>query len=175
MGIRAWYSGTPELDRFPRGDGNEPGHVLAVTAQRGAIPRVTPVRTARLGWHQVAFEFSDDGGLARLEEQIEALIGSRAQQDLLLLELSGSLGIEATTRLEQKLEAWQARLLRMKLANQTVVAPSPAEIEVLTQRTSDPLIAAVAAKLVASISGDGEDAACASIALRELHAACREI
>jgi len=175
VGAKAWYAGTPELDRFPRGTENEPGYVLIVSAQRGAPPQVTPARVARLGWHQLAFEFSDDAGLTRLEEQIEALIGGRAQQDLLSLELRGSLGIEATTRLEQKLEAWQARLLRMKLINQTVVAPSPEEIDALTQRSSDPLIARVAAKLVASASGADEESLCARIALRELHAACREI
>lgn len=175
VGAKAWYAGTPELDRFPRGVGNEPGHVLIVSAQRGASPQVSPTRVARLGWHQLVFEFSDDTGLARLEEQIEALIGNRAQQDLLLLELRGSLGIEVTTRLEQKLEAWRARLLRMKLVNQTIVAPSYEEIEALTQRSSDPLIARVAVKLIASAGGVGEDALCARIALRELHAACREI
>ena len=103
------------------------------------------------------------------------MIGSRAQQDLLSLDLRGSLGLEATTQLEKKLETWQARLLRMQLVNQTVVAPSQEEIEALTQRSSDPLIARVAAKLVAIASGVGEDALCARIALRELHATCREI
>jgi DNA repair exonuclease SbcCD nuclease subunit len=175
VGAKAWYAGTPEPDRFPRGAGNEPGYVLIVSAQRGASSEVKRERVARLGWHQLFFEFSDDTGMTRLEEEIEALIGNRAQQDLLLLELCGSLGIEATTRLEQLLEAWQARLLRMKLFNQTVVAPSSEEIEALTQRTSDPLIARVAAKLVASAGGTGEDALCAGIALRELHAVCREI
>jgi DNA repair exonuclease SbcCD nuclease subunit len=175
VNAKAWYAGTPEIDRFPRGAGNEPGQVLIVTARRGAPPQVTLSRVARLGWHQLAFEFSEDAGLARLEEQIEALIGSRAQQDLLALDLRGSLGIEATTRLERKLEAWQARLLWVKLINQTVVAPSSEEIEALTQRSADPLIARVAAKLVASASGDGEEALCARMALRELHAACREI
>jgi DNA repair exonuclease SbcCD nuclease subunit len=175
VNAKAWYAGTPETDRFPRGAGNEPGQVLIVTAQRGAPPQVAPVRVARLGWHQLVFEFSDDAGLARLEEQIEALIGSRAQQDLLLLDLRGSLGIEATTRLERKLEAWQARLLWLRLINQTVVAPSSEEIEALTQRSADPLIARVAAKLVARAIGDSEDALCARMALRELHAACREI
>lgn len=175
VGPKAWYAGTPEMDRFARGAGNEPGHVLIVTVERNDIPKVRPVRTARLGWHQVAFQFAEDTSLARLEEQIDGLIGTRAQQDLLLLELHGSLGIEATIRLEQKLEAWQARLLRLKLANWTVIAPSPEETEALIRRTADPLIARVAANLVSATSGDGESAACARIALRELHAACREI
>ncbi len=174
VGPKAWYSGTPEMDRFARGESNDPGHVLLVTAERNGAPKVTSARTARLGWHQVAFDFADDAGLTRLEEEIDRLIGPHAQQDLLLLELGGSLGIEATTRLEQKLESWQARLLRLKLGNRTIIAPSPEEIEALTQRTSDPLVARVATKLVVDASGDNEQAACARIALRELYAACRE-
>jgi hypothetical protein len=43
------------------------------------------------------------------------------------------------------------------------------------RRATDPLIARVAAKLVALSEGDGEQTEVARIALRELHAACREI
>lgn len=172
VGAKAWYSGTPELDRFPKGEANDPGHILVVTARRGALPDVVPIRTARLGWHQLAFDFADDAGLTQLEQRINELIGGRAGSDLLRLELRGSLGIEATTRLEEKLESWQARLLRLKLSNQTLVAPSAEEIEALTQRASDPLISRVASRLVAETSASGEAAAVARIALRELHAAC---
>jgi len=172
VGPKAWYAGTPELDRFPKGEANEPGHVLVVTAARGAGPQVTTLRTARLGWFQLAFEFLDDAGLAQLTEQLHRLLSGRVQTDLLSLELRGALGIEATTALEQELESWQARLLRLKLANHTVVTPAEAELELLTGRTADPLIARVAARLVAQCAGTDEDAAVARIALRELHAAC---
>ncbi len=172
VGPKAWYAGTPEPDRFSRGAGNDPGHVLLITASRGGMPEVKPVHTARLGWHRTVFEFSDDNGPASLEAEVDALIAGRARQDLLRLELRGTLGIEAMTSLEQKLEAWQSRLLRLKLYNRTIVAPSEAETEALVQRTSDPLIARVAAKLVARASGQDEDAALARLALRELHAAC---
>jgi DNA repair exonuclease SbcCD nuclease subunit len=172
VAAKAWYAGTPELDRFPRGEGYASGQVLIVEAAQGAEPIVTPVRTARFGWHEMAFELSEDSALAQLAGDFEALIGARAQQDLLRLELRGSLGIEATTRLEQLLESWQARLLRLKLSNQLVVAPSPAEIEALTRRTSDPFIARVATQLVARLTSEGEDAAIARLALRELHALC---
>jgi DNA repair exonuclease SbcCD nuclease subunit len=180
VGPRAWYAGTPEIDRFPRGETNDPGHVLLVEARRGALPVVEKIRTARLGWHQLEADFSEDAALGRLEAAIEALIGSRAQQDLLRLELRGSLGIEATTRLEEKLEAWQARLLRLKLYNRTVVAPLAEEIEALANRLGDPLIARVAQTLVARAGNPSEApearaaAAVARIALRELHAACAQ-
>ena len=172
VGPNAWYAGTPELDRFPKGGGHDPGNVLVVTARPGEAPEVKTVRTGRFEWHELIFPFADDSGLAQLELEINTLTGARAGQDLLRLEVRGSLGIEATMRLEGMLDAWQARLLRLKLSNSTVIAPSEAEIQALTQRASDPLISCVAAKLVRAAAGVGEEAAAARLALRELHAAC---
>lgn len=77
------------------------------------------------------------------------------------------------TWLDEMIEAWSARLLRIKLDNETAIAPSPAELDGLTRRASDPLISLIAAKLVALASSENERAAVARIALRELHAASR--
>jgi len=172
VGVKAWYAGTPEIDRFPKGESNEPGHCLTVAVSREDLPHVQSVRTARLGWHQLACDFVDDGALTRLRQTVDALVGNRSGDDLLRLELSGSLGIEAATRLEEFLESLEARLLRLKLSNRTVISPSADEIQALTQRTADPLIARVASQLVARAAGNNDDAAVARIALRELHAAC---
>ena len=169
---KAWYSGTPELDRFIKGDDHNPGNVLVVEASRGHPPRVQCVRTGAIGWHELEFSFADDTGLVRLKELVDEKIGSRANEDLLRLHLSGSLGIEAATRLDQMIEAWNARLLRVKLSNQTAIAPTPAELDGLTHRAGDPLVSLVATKLVALAASGTEQAAVARIALRELHAAC---
>jgi DNA repair exonuclease SbcCD nuclease subunit len=171
---KAWFSGTPELDRFPKGNEHDPGNVLRVEASRGGTPEITPVRSARLGWHALSFDFADDSGLAQFQERIAGLVGQRAGEDLLRLELSGSLGMQATTCLEQFLESLEARLLRVKLVNRAVVAPTVKEIQELTQRATDPLIARVATELVARAAATNDDAAVARIALRELHAACLE-
>jgi len=170
----AWFSGTPELDRFPKGEGHDQGKVLGVVAERGQPPTVTPFRTCRLGWHQLAFDFAEDSSLLICQERLENLIGQRANEDLLRLELTGSLGVQAASRLEQLIESLQARLLRLKLTNKVVVAPNAEEIQALTQRPSDPLIARVASQLVARAGGSDETAASARIALRELYAACNE-
>ena len=169
---KAWYSGTPELDRFIKGDDHNPGNVLVVEAGRGQMPRVQCVRTGAIGWHELEFSFADDTGLIRLKELVDEKIGSRANEDLLRLHLSGSLGIEAATRLDQMIEAWNARLLRVKLSNQTAIAPTPAELDGLTHRAGDPLVSLVATKLVALAESGTEQASVARIALRELHAAC---
>ena len=169
---KAWYSGTPELDRFVKGDDHHPGHILVVEAGRSKPPQVQRVWTGAIGWHELEFSFADDTGLVRLKELVDEKIGNRADEDLLRLHLSGSLGIEATTGLDRMIEDWNARLLRVKLSNQTAIAPTPDELNGLTRRTGDPLVSLVAAKLVALAASDTEPAAVARIALRELHAAC---
>lgn len=172
VGSKAWYSGTPELDRFVKGGDHNPGNILVVDADRGRLPIVDCVRTGAMDWHEMAFNFSDDASLARLKERVDETIGARANQDLLCLHLTGLLGIEASTQLDRIIEAWSSRLLRIKLDHQAIVAPSASELEGLKCRANDPLISRVAAKLEALAAGTTEQAAVARTALRELYVAC---
>ena len=171
----AWYSGTPELDRFPKGNSNRPGNILVVQSTRGVAPVVTEVTTARFGWNERAFRFSEDSALELFQQTIAEVIGNRVGEDLLRLELSDSLGIEAQSRLETTLEALRARLLRVKLSINVWTAPTAAEIESLTMRGEDPVIAEVAKALLSLAEGDSENSQVARIALRELHAACHSV
>lgn len=168
-GPKAWYSGTPETDRFPRGEGNRPGHVLAVTASRGKPPRVREIATGNFRWSEIPFHFSDDDGPARLQSLLEETIGTTAGGHLLRLTLTGSLGIAASSRLTTLLESWTARLLRLKLLDQVRTAPAAEEISALASRTADPLIAAVATRLAALAEENSAEASTARAALRELH------
>jgi DNA repair exonuclease SbcCD nuclease subunit len=169
---KAWYAGTPELDRFIKGEDHNPGNILAVEADRGREPVVRCLATAAIGWHELDFSFAEDSSLRLLEKKLEEMMGNRANRDLLLLHLSGSLGIDAANRLEQILESWEARLLRLKLDNRTILAPSLAETESLARRVGDPLISRVATKLMADMAEPGETGAIVRAALRELHAVC---
>lgn len=171
VAAKAWYSGTPELDRFPKGEENDPGNVLLVEVRRGEIPRITPCKTARFHWSELVFDFSDDASFAGLEERLTGMLGQRANEDLLRLHLTGALGIAAAGRLESLVESLEARLLRVKLSDATTIAPTGEEIHALTQRQADPLIARVAQRLVDRANEVGESADVARIALRELHAA----
>ena len=169
-GPRAWYSGTPEPDRFPKN--NAPGHVLAVTAARGVEPQITPVPTARLRWHDMEMDFASDADLPLLEDKLAALTQSRAGEDLVRLTLRGSLGMEAMAGLESALDTWRARLLRLRLHNHVRLTPAAAEIEALTRRADAPLTARIAARLLEeSQSADAAVSGTALAALRELHAA----
>lgn len=170
VGPKAWYSGTPETDRFPKGEGNDPGHVLLTTLARGQAPVVEKIRTARLEWQEMTFRFHDDASLEALTSQLDQLIGGRSDEFLLRLTLEGSLGLSASSRLEKILESWEARLLRLKLDNQVTLAPSDDELATLSQRSQDPLISTVASELVARTQSGGDDAETARVALRELYA-----
>ena len=172
VGPKAWYSGTPEIDRFPKGEGNDPGNVLKVTLSREAAPVVEKIPSSRFLWQELAFRFSDDASLDLFASRLDEALGQRGDEHLLLLSLEGSLGIEASGRLERILESWESRLVRLKLDLRATIAPSNEEITALTQRSDDPLIASVASQLVSQIDGETEDAAITRLALRELHAAC---
>jgi DNA repair exonuclease SbcCD nuclease subunit len=171
VGPKAWFSGTPELDRFPKGEENDPGNILIVEVERGQIPQVTPVRTSRFRWSQLSFDLADDASFTGLTERLMDLLGQRANEDLLQLHVTGALGIATASRLEQLIDSLQARLLRVKLTNAVTIAPTEEEIQSLTQRQMDPLIARVAQQLVARSGQAADDADVAATALRELHAA----
>lgn len=171
VGAKAWYSGTPEIDRFPRGEGNDPGHILKVTVARQQAPQVETISSGSFAWRMLDFRFSDDADLDSLQDQLEQLRLQHGSDLLLRLSLEGALGLEASSALEKIIDSWNARLLRLKLDSRIVIAPSEEEITALTQRSQDPLIATVAAKLLDRCHGDTEDAVLARLALRELHLA----
>lgn len=175
VGLHAWYAGTPEADRFLKGCEHNPGNALLVEVARHQPPRVECVRTGKLNWHEMHFCFDGDEGLDRLQAQVAELMGTRTNQDLLWLHLSGSLGIEASARLEQWLETCEARLLRIKQDNQTTISPSAPELLALTQRPGDPLLSRVTGRLMGLATGSDERAVVARIALREIHAVVRSL
>ena len=180
VGARAWYSGCHEMDRFPRSADYRSGQVLVVQATRGAMSEVFPVATGGIQWHQLQHRFNSDEDLERLEQLLRDLIGPRSNQDLLLLELDGSLSLSAAARLQELLQRLEARLLRLKRRDRTSVAPDAFELRQLTERAGDPLVAKVALRLQELVAqgdadsdgaGDGQSEL-ARMALRELHRAC---
>lgn len=168
----AWYPGTPEPDRFDQGENNQRGQVLLVDLQRGAAPAVHPQPTGRLRWHNLAFRFSGDDDLDRFERQLEELTAGRVARDLLRLQVSGSLSLAGHRRYQQLLGDLQNRLLRLRLKGECQQAPEAEELEQLTARSDDPLIARVAQQLQHRLSRESdpgsEEAARIRTALCEL-------
>jgi len=168
---KAWYSGTPEPDRFSKGGGHSPGHTLVVNAARVCDPQVIAARTGRVGWHELEFEFGDDPAcLGIFDSKIEELVGVRANEDVLQLCVSGTLGIDAGNEWERRVESLAARLLHVRVRGQVAIAPTVQELEALVHRNGDPLVARVAARLWERLKEGGAGAEVARTALRELHA-----
>jgi DNA repair exonuclease SbcCD nuclease subunit len=170
---KAWYSGTPENDRFPKAADHDQGNILLVEAGRDAAPKVECIRTAAMGWHHVSCHFAEEADVDRLQQIVEEKLGGRANVDLLQLELTGALDLRAAAARDRLLEAWNARLVRVKLYDRTTVAPSAAELQSLMHRPDMPLVSRVAAALAELSSSQGETAPSARIALQELFAASR--
>jgi hypothetical protein len=156
-GPKTFYSGAPEIDRFPK-PGQRPGHVAVVAAARGDQPRVEPVPTGRFRWLVHAVDLGDDGPRQLDEWLAEAARPTAAGEAgfdaaLARLEVTGSVSLTQRAELDRIVESWTARLLRLDLDDQTVLAPSADEIRELAERPGDPIIARVATELVALLDG----------------------
>ena len=162
----AWFSGTPEQDRFAKGEDNRPGNVLKVEIQnREQPPSITPVKTGRIGWHTPgAFSINNDADMEELKARLDELLGARASSDLLKLQISGALSFHGIERFEQLIESLHARLIRLELDRNIQVEPSEEELDALSRR-QDPLIAEVARELRETL----DENPLAQEALRELH------
>ncbi len=107
---KTWYSGTPESDRFPR---NDPGNILVVTIdQRGAPPRVEKIPVGRFQWarREVTCGVGGDEDAADAVEAVIAEAAASPDTTLLHLSISGAVDLAGRHRIEERLDAWQARL-----------------------------------------------------------------
>jgi DNA repair exonuclease SbcCD nuclease subunit len=168
----AWYPGTPEPDQFDQGDDNQRGQVLLVELERGAPPQVQTIPTGRIRWHNIRFRFNSDADLDRFERHVDELTAGRVARDLLRVEVSGSLSLAGHRRYDQLVTDLENRLLRLRLKGDCQQAPEAGELEQLTGRVEDPLIARVAEQLQHRLQRDddpeSEQAAIARAALCEL-------
>lgn len=170
-GPKAWYAGTHETDRFPR-QGQRPGHVACVTVSRGGRPVVEPLPTSRLAWLDVAVDVGDDGP-ARVEETLSA-ITTAAGFDRCLVDLAvrGRVSLAARRRLDEVLESWSHRLLRLDVHDTVTLCPAADEVRDLAERANDPIISRVATELVRLMEVEGEAADDAREAVNILHGLC---
>ncbi|MEI6360165.1 MAG: DNA repair exonuclease, partial [Synechococcus sp. ELA619] len=119
-----------------------------------------------------AMHLATDADLEQLQARIQGCIGGRVNQDLLRLELTGSLSLAAHRRYRALLADLEHQLLDLRLKGGCDHAPQAEELAALTKRPEDPLIARVAQELQARLTSqegmDGEAAAVSRAALCEL-------
>ena len=169
----AWYSGTPEPDRFDQGDNNNRGQVLQVDVTRLQKPEVKSIATGRIKWHNLNFRFNSDKDLDRFERQVEDLTAGHVSRDLLRVEISGALSLSGYSRFELLKADLENKLIRLRIKGECHKVPESDELEKLTSGIQDPLIAQVAGKLKERLNReedlDSEQASITRLALCELY------
>lgn len=165
---KIYYSGAPEIDRFPKGNSYDSGNFLIVEAQRGKQPLVNKIKSSRVLWHDFTFQFIDESSFDLFKNDLENIHLNRTSQDLIKLEISGSLGLNQFDELLSLIETLEARLLSVRLINQVRVAPTNEEIESLKNRP-DPTIALVANELLEMLNDSSQEQEVVQLALRELY------
>ncbi|AAP99747.1 MULTISPECIES: metallophosphoesterase family protein [Prochlorococcus] len=155
---KAWYSGTPEPDRFNQGENNQRGQILEVDVSRNGAAQVKAIPTGRLQWHNMNFKFHSDDDLNRFEREIEALTAGRVARDLLRVEISGELSLAGHRKYELLKTDLENKLLRLRIKGECHQTPKSDELEELTRSTEDPLIAKVASQLQEQLKKEKDQA-----------------
>ena len=166
----AWYSGTPEPDRFPAGPEDQRSQVILADLMRGDDPRVQTITTGRVAWHRITMQLQGLPDLERLNQELDACIGSRAGRDLLRLELNRRLGLDAHRRLQALVDELSEQLLHLRLRGDLRRHPIDGELDHCLNRSDGPLLSSIAAGLKQELEGDGDPLI--EQALIELHQLC---
>ena len=101
----AWYSGTPEPDRFKD---NDPGNVLHVTAAPGVTPDVKRVRVAHHMWTDTEAVLNHPSDLAALDAKFTGL-GEPVDRHVVMLTLRGTVDLKTREQLDRLLSKWRGR------------------------------------------------------------------
>lgn len=166
---KTWYAGTHEIDRFPKGDNNDPGNVLIVELLNGNA-NVEVFHSSQMKWHTLNFKVYTQHDITVMFDKINALTDLRVNQDLLHLTVYGVLGLDDLDFFHAELKRVKSRLIRIKEYINIEIKPSDEELIGLCERNSDELTRNVAQKLVDKLSADNsDDAEIAALALRKLY------
>jgi len=171
---KTWYAGTHEADRFGKGEDYNPGNILIVKTERGMeTPDIIVHKTGRIKWIETEKHISEASLLDNLEDEISTNFENRMDIGLLKLNLTGSLGLQAQNALQDLIERFSARLIRLKLSNKIKVDPNQEELNSLVENNNNPLISAVANSLFVKMQNENGEAEMATIALKELYLSLR--
>ncbi len=170
VGVKAWYPGTPEPDRFDQGEDNQRGQVLEVEIKRSGEPKVQVIPTGRFQWHNICFKLNGDSDVDRLKRKIDNLTAGRISRDLLRIEISGVLSLNGYKRYQLLVTDMKNKLLRLHIKGECHQEPKEDELEELTRSVENPLIAQVASELKQRIqNSESEEESISRIALCELY------
>jgi hypothetical protein len=167
VGPRAWYSGTPEADRFRD---NAQGQALLVEiGAPGAPPRVAELAVGAYRWRQVAIDCSLlAGGLESPAEALRRALGdlTNGHRQLVQLRMHGCAGFAHRGELLAEAERLRGELACLEVDDAELTdEPSGADSALLDDAG---VAGEAAARLRERIAAGGPDAPVAGMALRLL-------
>lgn len=162
---RAWYSGTPEPDRFPD---NEPGFALVVCLEEpGRPPQVERLSTGHFTWWKRALTITGPESLPIFEQSIGAEM-PHPERLLLRLSVGGTASLATWADADARLAALEQRLFHL-VADNSALEVLPEDVELEELGAGD--LRRVAELLSATARDETSDKApAASLALRKLYA-----
>jgi len=163
------YAGTPEADRFPKGDDYRSGLVLEVRTAREGVPDIVEHLTGRVRWD---VEHRTLRGAEDIERMDTELLARNEQSERLLrLTLDGSLGIAERAAMERTCELLRDVYLHVDIDLTALrVAPGEDELAALANDAANPATSTVANRL-ADLLDDPERGDAARLALVKLYEA----
>ena len=165
---RAWYSGTPEPDRFPD---NEPGFALVVRLEEQGQPaQVERVATAHFTWWKRALTMTGPEGLSFFEQTAGAV--PHPERLLLRLTVNGTASLSTWADAEARLAALEQRLFHL-VVDSSGLEVLPEDVELEQFGAGDLRRVAEVLDTVAR-EGVRDRAQAASLALRKLYALWRD-
>lgn len=163
------YAGTPEADRFPKGEDYRNGLLLEVRAGRGREPEITEHRIGRYAWRVERRTLRSAEDVRQLDTEL--LAAHEQSGRLLRLELDGSLGIAERAELDRTCDRLRDVYLHLDIDQSALgVVPTEQELEALAGDVANPATSAVATRL-AGLLDDPDRGEAARLALVKLHEA----
>lgn len=155
---RAWYSGTPEPDRFPTSSHDQRSQALLVDVHRQRTPEVTPMATGAMSWHRIDAKLNSGADLQGLKKTIASSVGRKVGKDLVRIELSGQLSFQEHQQLQQHLQDLDQQLLHLRIRGMPKRRPEPGEFQRFLQRDDAPLIRGITTELAAELDDNSATA-----------------
>jgi hypothetical protein len=156
---RAWYSGTPEPDRFVN---NDRGYVLVVEIEGpGSLPIVSPIKVSTFDWPVLERDVRTPEDIETLRNAI--LEGRQGSATLIQLHLSGAVSLDERSRLDRELSALEAQVQFLDVrASGLQSLISPDDLDTLDTQGS---VRQAAEQLQAIMEGESEQSDDAKLAL----------
>ncbi len=145
---KAWYSGTPEQDRFNINKQDMRSQVLIVDVQRNREPVVEIVSTSEIKWSNLRISLRDNNDIQKLKKYLDNIIGSRVGKDLLRIELDGQLCLEDYNDFKEVIDRLEEQLLHLRIKGKCSQRPSKNELLSIIGNNANPLISSIANKLL---------------------------